>query len=51
MPNASLKKVGGWKPTGRAKCWPVTASERQRDRAKVSMFPAAVFNAHKYQLP
>ena len=49
MPNASLKKAGAWKPAGRAKCWPVPASERQRDSAKVSVRPAAVFNASSYQ--
>jgi hypothetical protein len=49
MPNASLKKAGAWKPAGRAKCWPVPASERQRDRAKVSVRPAAVLDANRYQ--
>jgi len=48
IPNAFLKQAEAWKPTGRAKCWPVPARERQRDWADISMRPVAILNASSY---
>jgi hypothetical protein len=51
MPNAFRAYVSGLNSAGRVKVCPVPSIHLNRDRAKVSTLPLAVFSASVYQFP